>query len=99
MAGVSLAETAYANQVEASVAPLRGLLLGLFFVTVGFSIDVSLLAAQPLRMLGLAGGLVALKAVTLAGLRQAPETVDTDGAQNRCFVCPERRICFVAFGP
>nr|UXY86861.1 potassium:hydrogen antiporter 1 [Cryptomonas paramecium] len=42
LAGVLLAETKYKHQVEADIAPLRGLLLGLFFITVGFAIDISL---------------------------------------------------------
>jgi len=42
LAGVLLAETKYRHQIEADIAPFRGLLLGLFFITVGFGIDVSL---------------------------------------------------------
>ena len=99
LAGVSLAETAYANQVEASVAPLRGLLLGLFFVTVGFSIDVSLLAAQPLRMLGLAGGLVALKAVTLAGLGKLLKLSTPTALRTGALCAQSGEFAFVAFGP
>ena len=95
---MSLAETAYANQVEASVAPLRGLLLGLFFVTVGFSIDVSLLAAQPLRMLGLAGGLVALKAVTLAGLGKLLKLSTPTALRTGALCAQSGEFAFVAFG-
>ena len=42
LAGVLLAETKYRYQIEADIAPFRGLLLGLFFITTGFSIDVGL---------------------------------------------------------
>jgi len=40
LAGILLAETKYRYQIEADIAPFRGLLLGLFFITTGFSIDV-----------------------------------------------------------
>merc|ERR1740121_848777 len=43
--GVLVAETSYKHQVEADIAPFRGMLLGLFFVTVGFSLDLKLLAS------------------------------------------------------
>lgn len=60
----------YKYQVEADIAPFRGLLLGLFFVTVGFSIDVGLIAAHPLRIMSLVGALLALKTavITLLGV-------------------------------
>ena len=46
LAGLMLAETEFAPQVELDIEPYRGLLLGLFFMTVGMSIDVHLLAAD-----------------------------------------------------
>ena len=94
LAGVSLAETAYANQVEASVAPLRGLLLGLFFVTVGFSIDVSLLGGTASKDVGTGWRLGSPESSHASRSRETPETVDTDGAANRCIMRPERRIRF-----
>ena len=47
LAGVLLSETKYRYQIEADISPFRGVLLGLFFVTVGFGIDVSLITSQP----------------------------------------------------
>lgn len=46
LAGVLLAETKYRHQIEADIAPFRGLLLGLFFITVGFGIDISLITGN-----------------------------------------------------
>uniref|UniRef100_A0A7S4B0S9 Cation/H+ exchanger transmembrane domain-containing protein n=1 Tax=Chrysotila carterae TaxID=13221 RepID=A0A7S4B0S9_CHRCT len=57
LAGVLLAETKYRFQIEADIAPFRGLLLGLFFITTGFSIDVPLALANAPVVLGLALGL------------------------------------------
>ena len=61
LAGVLLAETKYRYQIEADIAPFRGLLLGLFFITTGFSIDVGLAVANVPLVLGFAFGLHALK--------------------------------------
>ena len=52
LAGVLLAETKYRYQIEADIAPFRGLLLGLFFITTGFSIDVGLAVGNLPLVLG-----------------------------------------------
>ena len=49
LAGVVLANSEYRHQLEADIAPFKGLLLGLFFITVGAGIDLGLLADEPLR--------------------------------------------------
>ena len=54
LAGVLLAETKYRYQIEADIAPFRGLLLGLFFITTGFSIDVGLAVGNLPLVLGFA---------------------------------------------
>lgn len=65
LAGVLLADSEYRHELEADIAPFKGLLLGLFFMSVGMSINVSLAASQPLKMIGLVLGLVAIKAAIL----------------------------------
>ena len=52
LAGVVLAGSEYRHELEADIAPFKGMLLGLFFITVGAGIDLGLLAADPLRILG-----------------------------------------------
>lgn len=47
LAGALLAETNYRTQVEADIRPFRGLLLGLFFVTTGTSIDIQVSKSYP----------------------------------------------------
>ena len=49
LAGMLLAESEYRHEIEAAVEPFKGLLLGLFFISVGMSVDFGLLLAQPLR--------------------------------------------------
>jgi monovalent cation:proton antiporter-2 (CPA2) family protein len=65
LAGVVLADSAYRHELESDIEPFKGLLLGLFFVSVGASIDLSLIRSEPLQMLGLVIGLLVLKAVIL----------------------------------
>jgi len=66
LAGVLLAGSEYRKALETDLEPFKGLLLGLFFMSVGMSIDVQLLAAAPLRIAVLAVGYVAVKAAVLA---------------------------------
>jgi monovalent cation:proton antiporter-2 (CPA2) family protein len=68
LAGVLLADSEYRHELEADIAPFKGLLLGLFFMSVGMSINVSLAANHPLQMLGLVLGLVFLKGLVLFGI-------------------------------
>ncbi|KRB40568.1 cation:proton antiporter [Phenylobacterium sp. Root700] len=68
IAGLLLAETEYRHEVEVTIEPFKGLLLGLFFLSVGIGLDVSLLAAKPLLILGIALGLVTLNATVVFGL-------------------------------
>lgn len=61
LAGLALSETRYRYQVEADIAPFRGLLIGLFFVTIGFSLDPGLLLSGKLWLAAI--GLITTKAL------------------------------------
>jgi CPA2 family monovalent cation:H+ antiporter-2 len=65
LAGLLLSETEYRHQVEADIRPFRGLLVGLFFLTVGLSIDLALVATSWPPVLSLLGALLIGKAVLL----------------------------------
>lgn len=65
MAGVLLAESEYRHQLESDIEPFKGLLLGLFFIAVGMSVDFGLLLSSPWLIVGLTAGLIALKASVL----------------------------------
>jgi voltage-gated potassium channel Kch len=65
LAGVMLADSEYRHELVLDIDPFKGLLLGLFFIAVGMSVDVSLFLRSPLLVLGLALGIVALKLVLL----------------------------------
>ena len=68
LAGVVLANSEYRHELESDIDPFRGLLLGLFFMTVGASVDFSLLAAELGPVLGLTLGLMAIKGAVLLAL-------------------------------
>ncbi|CAN5620286.1 cation:proton antiporter [soil metagenome] len=68
IAGLLLAETEYRHEVEVTIEPFKGLLLGLFFLSVGIGLDLSILAAQPLLVLGMAVGMIVLNASVVFGL-------------------------------
>jgi monovalent cation:proton antiporter-2 (CPA2) family protein len=68
LAGVVLAESEYRHELEADIEPFKGLLLGLFFVSVGASIDLPLVKSQPLVVVGLVFGLLAVKFLVLLGI-------------------------------
>ena len=65
LAGVVMAESEFRHELEASIEPFKGLLLGLFFISVGASIDLDLVISGPVHIFGLVLGLVALKFVIL----------------------------------
>jgi len=68
LAGVLLADSEYRHEIEAQIEPFRGLLLGLFFISVGMSLDVHLAMAQPQVVGCLLLALVVLKAIVLYGI-------------------------------
>ncbi|XP_047982502.1 K(+) efflux antiporter 3, chloroplastic [Salvia hispanica] len=68
LAGALLAETNYRTQIEADIRPFRGLLLGLFFVTTGTSIDTQLLLREWPNVISLLAGLIVIKTLIITAL-------------------------------
>ncbi|MBO9707080.1 MAG: cation:proton antiporter [Caulobacter sp.] len=68
VAGILLAETEFRHEVEVKIEPFKGLLLSLFFVSLGIRLDLSLLVAQPWLVLGVAIGLIGLKGLLVMGM-------------------------------
>jgi monovalent cation:proton antiporter-2 (CPA2) family protein len=71
LAGVVLAGSPYRHELESNIEPFKGLLLGVFFIAVGASLDLSLVVDQPLDIAAGVAVLVVLKLVILAGLARA----------------------------
>jgi glutathione-regulated potassium-efflux system protein KefB len=65
IAGALLADSEYRHQIEADIAPFEGLLLAVFFIAIGMSIDLSVIVAEPLQLIAIVIGLVAVKAAIL----------------------------------
>ncbi|MGN8251323.1 monovalent cation:proton antiporter-2 (CPA2) family protein [Pseudomonas sp. SMV7] len=82
LAGVLMAESPFRHELETQIEPLKGLLLGLFFVGVGMSADLRLLFDLPLLVLGLTLLLVAIKLPLLYGLGRTAGGLDQ--AQALC---------------
>lgn len=71
LAGVLLADSEYRHEIEANIEPFKGLLLGLFFIAVGMSVNIGLLGSAPWTVLGLVAGLLIMKFSVLHGLSWA----------------------------
>lgn len=81
LAGVLLADSEYRHELEAVIEPFKGLLLGLFFMAVGMTVDLPLLVQEPLLIGTLVFGLIAIKAGVLFSLRFVFKT-PTDSARK-----------------
>ena len=79
LAGVLLADSKFRHQIEASIEPFESLLLGLFFMAVGMSVNLELLFRAPFAMLGLALAILLTKVVTFYVARRfftrAPDAI------------------------
>ncbi len=71
LAGMLLANSEFRHELESDIAPFKGLLLGLFFITVGAQIDFDVLFSAPVQILSLAFAIIGLKAVILFFLGRA----------------------------
>ena len=68
LAGVVLADSEFKHEMESDIEPFKGLLMGLFFITVGAGINFDVITAQPANIFALVFLLVALKSAVLYGL-------------------------------
>ena len=71
LAGVLLAESEYRRELETDLEPFKGLLLGLFFIAVGMSIDFAVVLASPLLVAAVVLGFLLLKALLLVAMARA----------------------------
>jgi len=71
VAGVMLAESPYRHEIESDVEPFRSILLGLFFLSVGMLLDLSIIAMRPLTVIGIALAVIVIKCLIISGLARA----------------------------
>ena len=98
VAGLLLAETEYRREIEVTIEPFKGLLLGLFFVSVGAGIDLKLVFARPGLLLGLAVALIAAKGLTLLALARGFGLSARVGAEMALLLGPGGEFGFVMVG-
>ena len=97
LAGVLLADSEYRHELEANIQPFKGLLLGLFFISVGMSVDLGLIASRPLLIVGGVLGLMASKAAVLWALARATGQSDVSARNLAAALCQGGEFAFVLF--
>lgn len=98
VAGVLLADSEFKHELEADIEPFKGLLLGLFFIAVGMSVNLGVLASKPVAVLLLVAGLVAVKAVVLYPLGKG-SGCNRDSSFSLALVASQGgEFAFVLFG-
>lgn len=98
LAGVLLADTEFRHELQVNIEPFKGLLLGLFFIAVGMSVDVGLVIAEPLLIFGLAALLVAIKALVLYLLGRAYGLGNRSSINLAVAISQGGEFAFVLFG-
>ncbi|MGI9249332.1 MAG: monovalent cation:proton antiporter-2 (CPA2) family protein, partial [Woeseiaceae bacterium] len=99
IAGMLLADSEYRHQLEADIAPFKGLLLGLFFIAVGMLVNVGLLLEVPGRILVIVALLVAVKGLVLFPLARLFGMCDSRAAVKLAAVLSQGgEFAFVLFG-
>jgi CPA2 family monovalent cation:H+ antiporter-2 len=98
VAGLLLAETEYRKAIEATVEPFKGLLLGIFFFTVGMEIDYRELLAEPLLLAGAVVGLLAVKSLLLIGLGKLFRLSWPAAVETGLLLGPGGEFAFVGIG-
>jgi CPA2 family monovalent cation:H+ antiporter-2 len=98
IAGLLLAETEYRRAVEATIDPFKGLLLGVFFVTVGMGLDGSRLLEAPAPILLVAAALIALKAAIVFVLARVFRLPNATSAEAALLLGPGGEFAFVILG-
>jgi monovalent cation:proton antiporter-2 (CPA2) family protein len=95
--GVVLANSEYRHNLETDILPFKGLLLGLFFISVGMGIDVKFLLTFPLQIFGAVVGLIIVKALILFALGKAFKITGFDNIFYAVILAQGGEFAFVLF--
>lgn len=98
LAGVVLAESEFRRELETDIEPFRGLLLGLFFITVGAGLDLGLVAAQPVLVISLTLALMAAKFLAMWATALAFRRNARDAATIAVSLAQGGEFAFVLLG-
>jgi glutathione-regulated potassium-efflux system ancillary protein KefC/glutathione-regulated potassium-efflux system protein KefB len=97
LAGVLLADSEYRHELEADIGPFKDLLLGLFFIAVGMSANLSLLATDALPLIGLVLGFMLLKFIVLFGIGAATQCAPSSSRKLAIALSQGGEFAFVLF--
>ncbi len=95
IAGLLLAETEFRRQIAMTIEPFQGLLLGLFFTAVGARLDFGQIAAAPSLLLGLVGGILAIKMLVVAPLSRLAGLPAQVAVQTAMILAPSGEFALV----
>lgn len=96
VAGIVLANSTFRHQLETDIEPFKGLLLGLFFIAVGMTMNLELLLQQPLMLLGFAVLLMAIKTAVIAVIVKLQKTTAKQSIQLGLMLSQGGEFAFVA---
>ena len=97
LAGVLLADSEFRHELEADVDPFKGLLLGLFFMAVGMSANLMLLAAHPFAVLGVTLGLMVVKTLLLYAIARVSGSDGEEAQRIAVLLAQGGEFAFVLF--
>jgi len=95
LAGVLLAESEYRHELEIEIEPFKGLLLGLFFIAIGMTIDFGLLWNQPWLIIALVAGLLLTKLIVLAFIARSEKLPASQQGLFSCLLGQGGEFAFV----
>ena len=97
LAGMLLADSEYRHELEADIEPFKGLLMGLFFIAVGMSANLGLLAKQPLVIAAIVAGMIVIKFVLLYIIGRAAGTAAPSARKLGLALAQGGEFAFVLF--
>ncbi|RBP43908.1 Kef-type potassium/proton antiporter (CPA2 family) [Roseimicrobium gellanilyticum] len=97
LAGVVLAESEFRHELESDLEPFKGLLLGIFFIAVGASIDFGLVGSQPMDIALWIAGMILLKGIVLFAVARFSGLCLPESLLMACALSQGGEFCFVLF--
>jgi monovalent cation:proton antiporter-2 (CPA2) family protein len=98
LAGLLIADSEFRHQIMADIQPFRAILLGLFFMTVGMTVDMAVLLASPLKILLLLGALIVIKILVLWGVARLFGVGRLAARRTALLLAQGGEFAFVLFG-
>ena len=95
IAGMLLANSTFRHQMETEIEPFKGLLLGLFFIAIGMTLDLQLLASEPLLICGAAIALIAVKTLIIWSLLRLAGQASNDALRVGLMLSQGGEFAFV----